>query len=189
VKVKYEVVWNGETVDKMEINEQPLRITKEIVATFPTCVWKVLATMKVKERSLCELSLETYLEHETNEKVRERLDILKQKLPDGNLPLIKIAIEVLWLHKIDDIQFDGSLLKKTLRKGNSTARPEDTSVVYYALEWLAADGSTIKQDEGFTLEEEELDKLEQLSQVRRNYFDEYSISKMLKRILYRTKPL
>jgi len=62
-------------------------------------------------------------------------------------------------------------------------------VVYYALEWLAADGSTIKQDEAFALEEEELEKLEQLSQVRRNYLDEYRVSKMLKRILYRTKPL
>jgi len=36
---------------------------------------------------------------------------------------ITIRIEVRWLHKIDDLLFDGTLLKKTIRKGNSTARP------------------------------------------------------------------
>ena len=102
---------------------------------------------------------------------------------------ITIRIEVRWLHKIDDFLFDGTLLKKTIRKGNSTARPQDTSIVYYALEMLAADGSTLKKDEAFDLEQEDLAKLQQLSQVRRNYLDEYRVSKMLKRILYRTKPL
>jgi len=120
--MKYEVTWNGETVDSRDVTEEML-ITKEVVQALPTCVWKVLTTMKLKERSLCELSLETYLEHETNQKVRERLDALKQKLPEGDPAQVKIRIEVLWLHKIDDILFDGSLLKKTLRKGNSTARP------------------------------------------------------------------
>lgn len=109
--------------------------------------------MKVKERNFCELTLETYLQHETNLSIKSKLEQLKESFADQeHLPQLSISTHVKWLHKIDDLLFDGSLLKKTVRKGNSTARPEDTSIVFYALEWLDADGATKRKDEAFELQ-------------------------------------
>jgi hypothetical protein len=62
-------------------------------------------------------------------------------------------------------------------------------VVYYAIIWLDSQGAILRGDESFALEEEDIEKLDKMSIVRRNYMDEYRISKMLKRILFRTKPL
>jgi hypothetical protein len=120
--------------------------------------------MKPKEKSLCEITLETYLAHETNETIKEKIHLLQTNFPEdeASRPQIRIEVEVLWLHKIDDIMFDGSLLKKTIRKGNSTARPEDTSVVFYAIEWLDNNGSILRKDEAFALEEEDINKLDKM---------------------------
>ena len=40
------------------------------------------------------------------------------------------------LIKIDDIYLDGRLLKKSIVKGVSTAKPESSSLVYYALKFV-----------------------------------------------------
>ena len=38
--------------------------------------------------------------------------------------------------KVDDFYMNGSVLKKTLIKGVSTAKPESSSVIYYALKFF-----------------------------------------------------
>jgi hypothetical protein len=40
------------------------------------------------------------------------------------------------LQKVDDIYLNGKILKKTLIKGVSTAKPESSSLVYYALKFI-----------------------------------------------------
>lgn len=101
--------------------------------------------------------------------------------------LLHVNIEVTSLQKIDDLFFDGTLLKKVIRKGNSTARAEDTSIVFYALQWLDGD-KVVGEDPNFSLEEEKLAVLETLP-IRSHYMDEFRVSPMMKKVLERTKPL
>ena len=44
---------------------------------------------------------------------------------------------------------DGLLLKKTLLKGVSTARPDQSSLVYYALRYLGKNKELLYQDSCF----------------------------------------
>jgi len=44
---------------------------------------------------------------------------------------------------------DGKLLKKTLLKGVSSARPDNSSLVYYALKFLGKDKEVLHQDDCF----------------------------------------
>ena len=45
-----------------------------------------------------------------------------------------MELEVFWFHSIDDIFMNGALLKKTITKGVSTAKPDSASLAYYALQ-------------------------------------------------------
>ena len=46
--------------------------------------------------------------------------------------------------KVDDILFTQKLLKKTVRKGNSTNKASDGSIVYYAIGFYDSKGDVIK---------------------------------------------
>lgn len=47
-----------------------------------------------------------------------------------------MRVEVHDIQKVDDFYLDGSILKKILIKGVSTAKPDSSSLMYYALKIL-----------------------------------------------------
>lgn len=70
----------------------------------------------------------------------------------------------------------------------STAKPDSASLVYYALKFITAGRETIHMDECFESDWwEDFGKLEELK-CRKNYLDDYSVSKMLKEAIQRMKP-
>jgi len=60
-----------------------------------------------------------------------------------------LFIEIFYFHSIDDVHMDGKLLKKTLLKGVSSARPDHSSLVYYALKFLGINKEVLHQDSCF----------------------------------------
>ena len=51
--------------------------------------------------------------------------------------------------KVDDFYMNGSVLKKTLIKGVSTAKPESSSVIYYALKFFDHNREVLFVDQCF----------------------------------------
>lgn len=56
-----------------------VQLTREYKKELPSSVWSILTTMKVKEKSVCEMTLETFLKHETNHKILEKIESIKEK--------------------------------------------------------------------------------------------------------------
>ena len=90
--------------------------------------------------------------------------------------------------KVDDIFFTQKLLKKTIRKGNSTSKASDGSVVYYCVGFFDQNGDLIQEDPGFNTESDDLEGLRNL-ECHSHHLDEEKCSEMLKNILTRMKPL
>ena len=83
---------------------------------------------------------------------------------------------------------DGTLLKKTLIKGVSTSKPESSSLIYYALKFVDEKKSVVYEDPCFNSDWlEDFGVLDQLG-CRKNYLDDYTVSKMLKESIKRIKP-
>jgi hypothetical protein len=83
---------------------------------------------------------------------------------------------------------DGRLLKKLLVRGVSTAKPESSSKIYYAIKFLDEKKNILKEDACFNSDWwEDFNKLDEIG-CRRNYLDDYSISKQLKCAIKRMKP-
>lgn len=83
---------------------------------------------------------------------------------------------------------DGQLLKKTLVRGVSTAKPDSASLIYYALKFIDSAKNTVHTDACFDSDWwEDFGKLDELN-CRKNYLDDYSVSKMLKEAIKRMKP-
>lgn len=69
--------WGEAVVDEAKYEEVAVQVGKEVKREMPSTVWVVLVTMKVKEESLCEMDLGTFLEHETNTRILSRIQHLK----------------------------------------------------------------------------------------------------------------
>lgn len=83
---------------------------------------------------------------------------------------------------------DGQLLKKTLIRGVSTAKPDSSSLIYYALKFIDTNKAPIHSDTCFDSDWwEDFGKLDLLN-CRKNYLDDYSVSKMLREAIKRMKP-
>ena len=83
---------------------------------------------------------------------------------------------------------DGSVLKKTIIRGVSTAKPDSSSIIYYALKYFDDEGNILKEDNCFNSDWwEDYGKLDELG-CRKNFLDEYKLSKMLKASMKRMKP-
>lgn len=83
---------------------------------------------------------------------------------------------------------DGKIFKKILIKGVSTAKPESSSVIYYALKYLDNNKKVLHEDPCFNSDWwEDYGKLDELG-CRKNHMDEYKISKFLKACMKRMKP-
>lgn len=83
---------------------------------------------------------------------------------------------------------DGTVLKKLITKGISTAKPESSSLIYYALKYLDQSKNILYEDKCFNSDWwEDYGKLDLLG-CRKNYLDEYKISKFLKCSMKRIKP-
>jgi hypothetical protein len=83
---------------------------------------------------------------------------------------------------------NGTILKKLLTKGVSTAKPESSSLIYYALKYLDANKTVLHEDKCFNSDWwEDFGKLNELG-CRKNYLDEYKMSKFLKASMKRMKP-
>jgi hypothetical protein len=99
-----------------------------------------------------------------------------------------VKIEVLDVIKVDDIYLDGALLKTTLVKGVSTARADSSSLVYFSLRFFDENKKLLYEDKCFNSDWwEDFFKLDELG-CRKTYLDDYSVSKMLKSVIKRTKP-
>lgn len=82
---------------------------------------KEIAEFQIKDCDLRELEQEKY--KKLNEK--EACESLSWSW--------FVKIEVMFFNSIDDIFLDGTLLKKIIIRGVSTAKPDSSSLVYYAL--------------------------------------------------------
>ena len=83
---------------------------------------------------------------------------------------------------------DGSILKKTLVRGVSTAKPDSSSLMYYALKFLDSKKNVLHEDSCFNSDWwEDYGKLDLLG-CRKVHLDEYKISKFLKASIKRMKP-
>jgi hypothetical protein len=73
-------------------------------------------------------------------------------------------------------------------RGVSTAKPDSSSLVYYALKFITASRETVFMDECFESDWwEDFGKLDQIG-CRKSYLDDYTVSKMLKESITRMKP-
>ena len=100
----------------------------------------------------------------------------------------RVRVEVADIKKVDDFYMDGSILKKMLTRGVSTAKPESSSLMYYALKILGPDKNVLSEDPFFTSDWwEDFQKLDILG-CRKVHLDEYKISKFLKASMKRMKP-
>lgn len=83
---------------------------------------------------------------------------------------------------------DGTLIKKMLLKGVSTAKPDSSSFIYYALKYLDSNKNVLHEDACFNSDWwEDYGKLEALG-CRKNYMDDYKMSNFLKSCMKRMKP-
>ena len=97
-------------------------------------------------------------------------------------------VEIFSFHSIDDIFMDGQLLKKILVRGISTAKADSSSIIYYALKFINSQKETVFMDPFFESDWwEDFAALDKLN-CRKNYLDDYSVSKMLKESIKRMKP-
>lgn len=69
--------------------------------------------------------------------------------PTNTARVWKVIIEVKDIKKVDDFYMDGSILKKTLIRGVSTAKPESSSLMYYALKFLDSHKNVLHEDSCF----------------------------------------
>lgn len=83
---------------------------------------------------------------------------------------------------------DGTLLKKLIVKGVSTAKPDSSSLVYYALKFIDDEKKVIYEDPCFNSDWwEDYSKLDILG-CRKNYLDNYRVTPFLKAAIKRMKP-
>ena len=57
-----------------------------------------------------------------------------------------VEIQIFEFHSIDDIFLNGSILKKTIMKGVSTAKPDSASLAYFALQIYSPQGTLLHED-------------------------------------------
>lgn len=75
-----------------------------------------------------------------------------------------------------------------LVRGVSTAKPDSSSLVYYALKFIDSNKDVVYADKCFESDWwEDFSALEKL-ECRKNYLDDYSVSQMLKEAIKRMKP-
>lgn len=60
-----------------------------------------------------------------------------------------VSIQIFDLISVDDIYMDGTLIKKLLWKGVSTAKPDSSSYIYYALKYLDSNKNVLHEDACF----------------------------------------
>jgi hypothetical protein len=70
----------------------------------------------------------------------------------------------------------------------STAKPDSSSLVYYALKFIDSNKETVYMDDCFESDWwEDFGKLDEIN-CRKSFLDDYSVSKMLKDAIKRMKP-
>jgi len=152
----------------------------------PSNVMKILRTMKKTEICQVTVKIKKFLETETT-----------VDLPNINIDIDTILIDVDCkdIVKITDIFENRQILKKTVRRGVHTAKPEPSSEIFFNYEiYDLSNNHKIysSSDMEIELEDEtwkDLDKLRDSNLCYRCYLDEYKISKVLKNCLKVTKKM
>lgn len=101
----------------------------------------------------------------------EGTEFFEEIVKDNKKDKVVVRVVVHSFVKVDDILFNQKLLKKTVRKGNSTNKASDGSIVYYSVGFFDSEGNLVKQDSTFDVETDSLEELKNLG-CRTHYLDE-----------------
>ena len=85
-------------------------------------VWKIMKSMKPGERSICTVRDKEFRDLESAITMDKFLLSFPEKVSINEDWIV--TIEIITMFKIDDIYGDGVLTKKTIKKGNTTAKAD-----------------------------------------------------------------
>ena len=155
----------------------------------PNLLWKLMNSMKEKEKVFIRVSDQAMriCEGEKYQQYVKEIGEEPKEEAEGEESW-SAELEIITLLSVDDVFLDSRLLKKTLVRGVSTAKPDSSSLVYYALRIADPKGTVLYSDDCFESDWwEDFGKLEELG-CRKNYLDDFSVSAMLKQAIKRMKP-
>jgi len=174
IKQKDRVLLEKEIVGQINLSEHKI----------PSNVLKLLRTMKRTEICECTIKPQRFLE---NESVWTCSDI-------NTTDDIIVTINCKDIAHITDIFDDKLVLKKAVRKGVHTSKPENNSEIFFTYQVFNMENNSLiysSSDTDFDIEDptwKDIDKLRE-SDCYRCYLDEYRVSKLLKHCLKVTKKM